>query len=60
MTRIPTVEGVPGFAGVYMRHPALWQAFQASYGTLWEYGELDALVKDLCRIKSAQLHGCMF
>jgi hypothetical protein len=60
MTRIPTVPGVPGFAGVYMRHRALWEAFRVSYGTLWAYGKLDPVVKDLCRIKSAALHGCDF
>ena len=60
MTRIPPAEGFDGFAGVYMRHPEMWQAFQVYYGTLWEYGTVDPVVKDLCRIKSASLHGCLF
>ena len=59
MTRIPTRNGAPGFAGVYMNHPEMWEAFRAYYGTLWEYGVLDPVVKDLCRIKSATLHDCM-
>jgi AhpD family alkylhydroperoxidase len=50
--------GPEGFAGIYQQRPELWQAFRFHYGVLWEYSTLDAMTKDLMRIKSAFLNGC--
>ena len=63
MTRISPIPGMSdfgpaGFAGIYMQRPELWKAFQFHYGILWEYSTLDAMTKDMCRIKSAFLNGC--
>lgn len=63
MTRISPIKGMSdfgpeGFAGIYMQRPELWQAFRFHYGILWELSTLDAMTKDLCRIKSAFLNGC--
>ncbi len=49
-----------GFAGIYSKHPELWEAFQVQWGTLWEYGSLEPRIRDLIRIKSATLHACDF
>jgi hypothetical protein len=58
--RFEEVGGAKGFAGIYARHPEAMQAFSVQYGTLWEYGVLEPVLKDLLRIKSATLHNCDF
>jgi len=60
MPRIEPAPQAKGFASVYMRHSALWEAFRVHFGTLWEYGSLSPVVRDLVRIRSATLHDCMF
>ena len=60
MPRISEVAGLTGFAGIYGHRPELWEAFRIQLAALWEFGRIDAVTKDLCRLKSASLNGCRF
>ena len=60
MARIKEREGFEGFAGIYAHCPDLLQGFMYRYGLLWSHSRLDPLLKDLVRLKSANLNGCLY
>ena len=60
MPRIGEKEGLEGFAGVYGHCADLFQGFMYNYGLLWSHPRLDPVLKDLVRLKSATLNGCLY
>ena len=60
MPRIDEKEGLEGFAGVYAHCEDLFQGFMYNYGLLWSHSRLDPVLKDLVRLKSANLNGCVY
>ena len=40
--------------------PDLLQGFMYRYGLLWSHSRLDPVLKDLVRLKSANLNGCVY
>lgn len=60
MPRIDEVEGLEGFSGVYGHCPDLLKGFMYNYGLLWSHSRLDPVLKDLIRLKSANLNGCVY
>ncbi len=60
MPRVSEVGDAEGFVGVYMHRPDLFKGFMFNYGLLWSHGILDAKLKDLVRLKSANLNGCRY
>ena len=60
MPRIEEKGGMEGFAGVYANRPDLLQGFMYNYGLLWSHSRLDPVLKDLVRLKSANLNGCVY
>ena len=49
-----------GLGGVYAHCPDLLQRFMYRYGLLWSHSRLDPVLKDLVRLKSANLNGCLY
>ena len=49
-----------GFEGVYGHCPDLFQGFMYRYGLLWSHSRLEPVLKDLVRLKSANLNGCHY
>jgi len=60
MPRVSEVDGLEGFAGVYANCPDLFKGFMFRYGLLWSHSTLDPVLKDLVRLKSANLNGCRY
>ena len=60
MARIKEKEGFEGFAGIYAHCPDLLQGFMYRYGLLWSHSRLEPMLKDLVRLKSANLNGCVY
>ncbi len=60
MPRIKETGGMEGFAGVYAHSPDLFQGFMYRYGLLWSHSRLNPLLKDLVRLKSANLNKCNY
>lgn len=60
MPRIEETGGMEGFGGVYGHCPDLFQGFMYNYGLLWSHSRLDPVLKDLVRLKSANLNGCLY
>jgi len=60
MPRIEEKGGLEGFGGVYSHCPDLLQGFMYNYGLLWSHSRLDPVLKDLVRLKSANLNGCLY
>ena len=60
MPRIAEAGGLNGFAGVYAHCPDLFQGFMYRYGLLWSHSQLDPVLQDLVRLKSADLNGCLY
>jgi hypothetical protein len=60
MARIKEAAGLEGFAGIYAHCPDLLQGLMYRYGLLWSHSRLDPLLKDLVRLKSANLNGCVY
>ncbi len=60
MARVEEVGGLEGFGGVYSHCPDLFKGFMFRYGVLWSHSKLDPLLKDLVRLKSANLNGCRY
>ncbi len=60
MPRIKEVDGLDGFAGVYAHCPDLLKGFMYRYGLLWSHSKLDPVLKDLVRLKSANLNNCRY
>jgi hypothetical protein len=49
-----------GFAGVYAHCPDLLKGFMYRYGLLWSHSRLDPVLKDLVRLKSANINSCRY
>ncbi len=60
MPRIKETGELDGFAGVYAHCPVLFQGFMYRYGLLWSHSQLDPVLKDLVRLKSANLNGFLY
>ena len=60
MPRVSEVGGAQGFVGVYSNCPDLFKGFMFNYGLLWSHSSLDPVLKDLVRLKSANLNGCRY
>ncbi len=60
MPRVSEAGGVQGFAGVYLHCPDLFKGFMFNYGLVWSHSKLDPVLKDLVRLKSANLNGCHY
>ena len=60
MPRVSEVGGMVGFGGVYMHLPDLFKGFMFNYGLIWSHSTLDPVLKDLVRLKSANLNGCRY
>ncbi|MFT6434641.1 MAG: hypothetical protein ACJAVI_002690 [Candidatus Azotimanducaceae bacterium] len=60
MPRVEEVGGLSGFAGVYAHCPDLFEGFMYRYGLLWSHSRLDPTLKDLVRLKSANLNKCRY
>ena len=60
MPRVKEVDGLEGFGGVYANCPDLFKGFMYRYGLLWSHSKLDPVLKDLVRLKSANLNGCRY
>ncbi len=60
MPRIKETGGMEGFAGVYAHSPDLFKGFMYRYGLLWSHSPLNPLLKDLVRLKSANLNQCHY
>lgn len=60
MPRVSERGGLPGFAGVYAHCPDLFEGFMYRYGLLWSHSRLDPVLKDLVRLKSANLNQCHY
>ncbi len=60
MPRVSEVGGMVGFGGVYMHRPDLFKGFMFNYGLIWTHSTLDQVLKDLVRLKSANLKGCRY
>jgi len=62
--RVPPPSGPPNddpaLRGPLGHQPALWQAFQRLYGTLWSRGVLDHATKEVARLRNARVTGCGF
>jgi hypothetical protein len=58
--RLPSaVDGKPASFRTVMAHsPAVRQAFDAMYGTLWSRGEVAPDVKELVRLRNARITDC--
>ena len=60
MPRVSEAAGAEGFAAVYMHCPDLFKGFMFNYGLLWSHSTLDPVLKDLVRLRSANLNGCHY
>ncbi len=60
MPRVSEVGEMEGWAGVYGHCPDLFKGFMYNYGLIWSHSRLDPVLKDLVRLKSANLNGCLF
>jgi alkylhydroperoxidase family enzyme len=60
MPRVKEVGGMEGFGGVYANCPDLLKGFMFRYGLIWSHSKLDPVLKDLVRLKSANLNGCRY
>ena len=60
MPRGSEVGGMVGFGGVYMHRPDLFKGFMFNYGLICSHSTLDPVLKDLVRLKSANLNGCRY
>ncbi len=60
MPRVSEVGRARGFVGVYSHCPDLFKGFMFNYGLLWSHSSLDPVLKDLVRLKSANLNGCRY
>ncbi len=60
MPRIEETGGMTGFGGVHAHCPDMLQGFMYRYGLLWSHSRLDPVLKDLVRLKSANLNGCLY
>lgn len=60
MPRVTEAGGLEGFGGVYANCPDLLQGCMYNYGLLWSHSRLDPVLKDLVRLKSANLNGCLY
>ncbi len=60
MPRVKEVGGMEGFGGVYSHCPDLLKGFMYNYGLIWSHSKLDPVLKDLVRLKSANLNSCRY
>jgi hypothetical protein len=60
MSRISDAAGLEGFAGVYAHCPDLFKGFMFRYGLIWSHSRLDPVLKDLVRLKSANINRCRY
>jgi alkylhydroperoxidase family enzyme len=52
------VNNPPGGLTPFDHQPALWNAFNAYYGTLWSAGVVDDPTKEVGRLRNARVTGC--
>jgi alkylhydroperoxidase family enzyme len=52
------VKNPPGGLTPFDHQPALWDAFNAYYGTLWSEGVVDDPTKEVGRLRNARITGC--
>ncbi|MCX2980913.1 hypothetical protein EYC98_08555 [Halieaceae bacterium IMCC14734] len=60
MSRVSDAGGFDGFAGVYAHCPDLFKGFMFRYGLLWSHSRLEPVLKDLVRLKSANINRCRY
>ena len=60
MPRVSEEGGMVGFGGVNMHRPDQFKGFMFNYGLIWSHSTLDPVLKDLVRLKSANLNGCRY
>jgi alkylhydroperoxidase family enzyme len=61
MARVNMVGGdVDSWIGVYANCPNLLRGLMFNNGLLWSHSKLDPVLKDLIRLKSSNLNGCLY
>lgn len=57
----PDASGPDAISTSVLAHqPALLEAFQRLYGTLWSHGVLEHAAKEVARIRNARVTGCSY
>ncbi|MBI4300759.1 MAG: carboxymuconolactone decarboxylase family protein [Chloroflexi bacterium] len=48
------------FQRLFAHRPNLQEEFRRFYATMWSHSLIDPTIKELCRLKAAQIHGCAY